>query len=133
MAFLRATLPFPKTHAEYKKTVFSFNANQIHPIDQMDMHRQSGEMLFSTMTTTSMSLSKLKAALSNVQSQLKIEKLSSLAKDNRLESLEDLVVKFGYDPKYCKEFEEIIKKNNENIYVMCKQLKFPSTKDPQKN
>lgn len=59
----------------------------------MDMHRQSGEMLFYTMTTTTMSLSKLKVAFSNVQSQVKIEKFSSLAKDNRLKSLEDLVVK----------------------------------------
>jgi len=28
-----------------------------------------------------------------------MEKVSSLAKDNRIKSLEDLVVKIGYDPK----------------------------------
>lgn len=68
----------------------------------MDLHRQSSEMLFSTMTTTTMSLSKLRTSLSNVQSRLKIEKLSSLSKDNRLKSLEDIIIKIGYDPHYCK-------------------------------
>jgi len=62
--------------------MFSFDTNQIHPIDQMDIHRQTGEMFFSIMTNTAMSLSKLRTALSNVQSQLKLEKIYSLAKDN---------------------------------------------------
>ena len=58
----------------------------------MDLHRQSGEMLFSTMTTAAMSLSKLRTTLSNVQSQLKIENLSSLSKDNKLKYLEDIII-----------------------------------------
>ena len=60
MAFLQTQVPFPKGYADYKKTVFSFDANQIHPIDKMDMHKQSGEMLFSTMTNTTMAFSSLK-------------------------------------------------------------------------
>ena len=40
--FLQATMPFPKTNANYKKIVLSFDARQLHPIDHMDMHRQSG-------------------------------------------------------------------------------------------
>ena len=39
MAFLQAQVPFPKAPSNYKKTIFYFDANQIHPIDQMDMHR----------------------------------------------------------------------------------------------
>lgn len=73
MAFLQAQILFPISTTDYKKTIFSFDVNQIHPIDQMDLHRQLGEMLFSTMTTTTMSLSKLRTGLSNAQSQLKIE------------------------------------------------------------
>ena len=82
------------------------------------MHIQSREMLFSTMTTTTMSLSKLKVALSNMQSQLKIEKLSCLDKDNRINTLEELVVKVGYDPNKCKETEEIIKMKNVDITTL---------------
>lgn len=66
IAFLQAHIPFPKSTTDYNNIILSFDVNQIHPINQMDMHMQSGEMLFSTMTTTSMSLSKLRTALSNV-------------------------------------------------------------------
>ena len=130
MAFLQAQVPFPKSPSDFKKTIFSFDTNQIHPIHQMDMHRQYGEMLFSTMTTTAMSLSNIRNALSNVQSQLMIENLSSLAKDNKLKSLEYLVVMIGYDPKYCKAVEEILKKENADIAALRQQLKLPSTEDP---
>lgn len=78
-----------------------------------------------------MSLSKLRIALSNVQSQLIIEKLSSLTNDNKLKSLEDPVVKIGYDPKDCKAVKEILKKKNSDIAALQKQLKLPSTEDPQ--
>lgn len=78
-----------------------------------------------------MSLSKLRTALSNVQSQLKIEKFSYLAKDSMLKSLENLIVKIGYDPKDCKAIEEILKKKNIEIAALKKQLKLPSTEDPK--
>ena len=74
--------------------------------------------MVSTMTTRSVSLFKLRTALSNVQSQLKIEKLSSLAKENKLKSLEDLVVKIRYDRKDCKAVEEILKKKNVEIVAL---------------
>ena len=60
-----------------------------------------------------------------------LKNLSSLAKDDKMKSLEDLVVKVGYDPKYCKVVEEIIKNKNADISTLRKQLKLPSTEDPQ--
>lgn len=97
----------------------------------MDMHRQSGEMLFSTMTNTTMALAKLRTTLSNVQSHLKIEKISSLAKDNRVKSLEDLVIKIWYDPFDVKVAEDVIKEKNVDTIALRKHLKLPSTEDPQ--
>lgn len=120
MAFLQDQVPFPKGSFDYKKIVFYFDANQIHPIDQMDMHRHSSENIFSTMTNTIMALSKLKNSLSNVQSQLNIEKISSLAKDNRVKSLENLVIEIGYDPTDVKVVEDIIKKKKIDIAALRK-------------
>jgi hypothetical protein len=97
----------------------------------MDMHRQTGEMIFSTLKNTSMTTSKLQVSLTNIQSQLKIEKISSLAKDNKIKSLEELVLKIGYDPANVKEVEELIKKKNVDIASLRKQLKLPATKDSQ--
>ena len=58
MAFLEAQTPYPKIVADYKSTTFEFSTKDIHPIDQMEMHKQTGEMISSTLTNTTMSLSK---------------------------------------------------------------------------
>jgi hypothetical protein len=38
-----------------------------------------------------------------------------LAKDNKIKSLEELVLNIGYDPTNVKVAEELIKKNNVDI------------------
>jgi len=45
---------------------FEFDVKDIHPIDQMEMHKKIGEMISSTITNTAMSLSKLQVTLANV-------------------------------------------------------------------
>jgi len=56
MAFLEAQTSQPKSTTEYKSTTFEFSTKDIHPIDQMEMHKQTGEMISSTLTNTSMSI-----------------------------------------------------------------------------
>jgi hypothetical protein len=86
---------------------------------------------FSTLAHASSTVAKLQVSLSNVQTQLKLEKISSFAKDNRVKSLEELVLKIGYDPSNVKAAEEMIKKKNADIASLRKQLKFPPTEDSQ--
>ena len=59
MAFLEAKISQPKSATDYKKTTFEFDIKDIHPIDQMDMHKKIGEMISSTLTNTTMNISKL--------------------------------------------------------------------------
>ena len=87
-------------------------------------------MIYSTMTTKAMSVQKLQNTLENIKSQLKLEKPSSQAKDNRIKSLEDLVIEVEYDPKNVKVAEEFIKKKNANIATLKKQLKLPPIEHP---
>jgi hypothetical protein len=87
MEFLWAQVPHPKKTSYYKKESFEFDVKEAHPIDQMDMHRQIGDMIFSTLTNTSLTAAKLQVSLNNVQSQLKLENISSLEKDNKIKSL----------------------------------------------
>ena len=44
-----------------------------------------------------------------------MEKIYSFAKENRVKSLEELVLKIGYDPSNVKEAEELVKKKNVGI------------------
>ena len=96
----------------------------------MQMHKKTGEMIYSTLRSTATSLSKLHASLANFQYQLKMEKIPSLAKDTRINSLEDLVVKIWNDPTNVEVVEEILKNKNVDILALRKQLKLSKTKDP---
>ena len=77
-----------------------------------------------------MSFSKLQVTLANFQSQLKMEKVSSLAKDRRIKYFEDLVIRIGQDPSSINAIEDIIRKKNTNIEALRKQLKLLVTEDP---
>ena len=127
MEFLLAQVPHPKEIIDYKRSTFEFDTKEVHPTNQMDLHKQTGEMIFSTLENASTTTAKLQVSLNNVQTQLKLEKVSSFAKDNMIKSLEELVLKIGYDPSNVKVVEELLKKNNVDIASLRKQLKFPAT------
>jgi ParB-like chromosome segregation protein Spo0J len=131
MVFLQAQVPHPKEISDYKRETFEFDVKEVHPADQMDMYRKTGEMIFTTLENTSMIATKLQVSLNNVQSQLKLENISSLAKENKIKSLEELVLKIGYDPSNVKAIEELLKKKNVDIASLRKQLKLSATEDSQ--
>lgn len=66
MSFLQAQIPFPKTAADYKKLVFSFDVEHIDPINQIELHKQTREVMYPTLTNTAMTTSKLQASLKNI-------------------------------------------------------------------
>jgi hypothetical protein len=78
MVFLQAQVPDPKVITDYKRATFEFPTKDVHPIDQMDLHKQTGEMVFYTLVHASTTASKLQVSLNNVQTQLKLENISSL-------------------------------------------------------
>lgn len=87
-------------------------------------------MIASTLTNTAMSFSKMQVTLANIQSQLKLEKVSSLAKDTKIQSLKNLVLRMGYDPSNINVIEEIIKVNKTEVVTLKKQLKLSVSEDP---
>jgi hypothetical protein len=92
---------------------------------------QTQEMIFSTLTNTSLTAAKLQVSLNNIQSQLKLENISSLAKENKIKSLEELVLNIGHDPSNVKAVEELPKKKIFDIASLRKKLKLPTTEDSQ--
>ena len=130
MAYLHALVPDPKVISDYRRTTFEFQAKDVHPADQMDMHKQTGEMISHTLARMATSAAKYRTALSNAQTQLQLEKMSSFAKDNKIKTLEELVLKIGYDPTNVKAAEEMIKKKNADIASLRKKLKLPPIEDP---
>ena len=76
----------------------------------MEMHKHTRKMISSAFTNTTMILSKLQVTLANVQSQLKMEKVSALARGTRIKALEDLVIKVGFDPSNINVAEDLVRK-----------------------
>ena len=60
-----------------------------------------------------------------------MEKASSQAKDNRIKSLEEIIIGLGHDPKDVKGVEALIKNKEEDIAALRKQLKLPPSRHPQ--
>jgi len=54
-----------------------------------------------------------------------------MSKDNRIKSLEDIIMELGHDPKYAKGIKALIKKKEEDIAALRKQLKLPPSRHPQ--
>ena len=131
MAFLQAQVLDPKVITDYKRAAFKFQKKDMHPTNQMDLHKQTGEMAIYTLAHDSTVASKLQVSLNNVQTQLKMVKISSFAKDNRIKTLEELVLKINYDPSNMKVAKEMIKKKNDDIASLRKQLNLSPTEDLQ--
>jgi len=128
---LQPTIHQPKTLADYKKTNFEVLARDVHPIDQIEFHKQVGEMIYSTLTRKAMAAHRLQDSLDNVTAQYKLEKAFSQAKDKRIKSLEDLAIELGHDRSDIKAAKRLIKKKNEDIASLKKQLKLPHLQHPQ--
>ena len=67
---------------------------------------------------------RLQGSLDNVTAQYKLDKTSSQAKDNRIKSLEGLVIDLGHDPSDIKATEKLIKKKNEGSQETTKYSSF---------
>ena len=130
MSVLQPTVKIPKTVADYKKIDLEVPTESIHALDKIELHTQISEMLYSTITTKAMSINKLQNTIINMRDQMKVEKASSYAKDIRIKFLEELVIQVGYDPANVKAAEQLVKKKNEDIATLRKQLKLSPTEHP---
>jgi len=88
-------------------------------------------MVYSTLAGKAMMAHKLQDSLDNTTTQLHLEKASSLAKDNRIKLLEEIIISLGHDPKDAKGREALIKKKEEDNTALRKQLKLSLSRHPQ--
>ena len=62
---------------------------------------------------------------------MKLDKASLHAKDLRITTLEYLVIETGVDPSNIEVSKTLIRKKNEDIVALRKQLKLPQSEHPQ--
>jgi len=131
MSHFMPTFLQPQSAADYIRTNLEVFAKDIHPMDQIELHKQTGEMVYSTLADKTLLAHKLQNSLHNTTAQLELEKASSQAKDNRIKSLEDIIIELGHDPSNPKAIQELMKKKEEDISALRKMVKLPATLHPQ--
>ena len=57
--------------------------------------------------------------------------MSSTAKDNRIKTLEEIIIDLGHDPKDPKGVRALMKKKDDDIAALKKRLRLPPTEHPQ--
>ena len=70
-------------------------------------------------------------SLNNTAAQLELEKASSQAKDNRMRSLEDIIIEVGHDPKDPKAIQTLLKIRDADLVALRKMIKISATLHPQ--
>jgi len=77
MKLIQLTLEQLKSSSNYRKYEFEVLARDVHPIDQIELHKQAGKVIYSTMTNKAMILHKLQSLLDSITTHYKLEKASS--------------------------------------------------------
>ena len=123
LSHFKPTIPQPKSAADFVKTRVEVMAKDIHPMDQIELHKQAGEMVYATLVERETMAHELKESLKNTNTQLDFERMSSLAKDNRIKSLEDIIIDLGHDPSDPKGVKALMKKKDDDLNALKKRLK----------
>jgi len=130
LSHFRPTMQQPQSTVDYIRTNLEVFAKDIHPMDQIELHKQTGEMVYSTLADKTLLAHRLQNSLHNTATQLELEKASSQAKDNRIKSLEEIIIELGHDPNDPKGVQALMKKKDEDIAALRKQIKLPPTLHP---
>ena len=127
----KPTVQQPQSVADFVKTRLEVLAKDFHPMDQIELHKQTVEMLYATLVEKATLAHELKESLNNTNTQLDLERLSSTAKDNRIKTLEEIIVDLGHDPKDPKGVKTLMKKKYDDIAALKKRLRLLPTEHPQ--
>jgi hypothetical protein len=106
-----------------KVTWVSSDLNAVHPLDKMDLHRKTREMLNRDVMIVNLGIKKLEVVNEKLRKQLKNEKLGNRSKQTREEELEQWVMDFGANPNDVAFVQALVKTNETKIQALKKRLK----------
>lgn len=131
LSHFRPIIQQPQSATGYIRTNQEVFVKDIHPMDQIELHKQTEEMVYSTLADKTVIGHRLQNSLHNTTAQMELEKASSQAKDNRIKSLEEIIIELGHDPNDPKGVQALMNKKYEDITALRRQIKLPATLHPQ--
>lgn len=131
MSHFMPTVMQPQSAADYIRTNLEVLAKDIHPMDQIELHKQTSEMVYASLADKTLVNYRLENSLNNTTAQLELERASSQEKDNRIKALEDIIIELEHDPKDVKAVQELLKLRDADMATLRKMIKIPATLHPQ--
>lgn len=131
MSHFMPTALKPQSSADYLRTNLEVLAKDIHPMDKIELHKQTGEMVYASLADKTLDNYKLTSSLNATASQLELERAPSQAKDNRIKTLEEIIIEIGHNPNDIKGIQEILKIRDADMAALRKKIKIPATIHPQ--
>jgi len=122
LSHFKPKIPKPQTAADYIRTNLEVLAKDKHPMDRIELHKQTSEMVYATLVDKAMLAHQLKESLTHTNTQLDLERMSSTAKDNRIKTLEEIIMDIGHDPKDAKGIKALMKKKKDDITALKKKI-----------
>jgi hypothetical protein len=92
-------------------------------MDKMDLHRQTGEMIFRDLMHTTTSMARIQKMEKKIKNQWKQEKVEISENKIRINELEKCIIDLGADPNDAKSVPAPIKSKDTKIQVLKKKLK----------
>lgn len=131
MSHFMPTAAQPQSASDCLRTNLEVLAKDIHPMDKIEQHKQTGEMVYASLADQTLDNYRLQNSLNNTASQLELERASSQAKENRIRSLEDIIIEIGHDPKDIKGIQEILKLRDADMAALRRKIKLLASIHPQ--
>lgn len=126
----KPTMQQPQSAADYIKTNLEVLSKDIHPMDQIELHKKPKKWYSPPWPTKHYYLTNCKIHYIILLPNQNWKNLLLWLRITRIKSLEEIITELGHDPKDPKDIQELIRKE-EDITALKKQLKLPITMHPQ--
>jgi hypothetical protein len=127
----RLSIALMEPKQQKKVTKVSIDLNAVHPLDKMDLHRQTGEMLNRDVMIVNLGIKKLQVINEKLRNQLKNEKLANRTRKIRVEELEQWVMDLGANPQDVASVQALVKTKDTEIQALKNRLKIPGIEHVQ--
>ena len=99
--------------------------------DKIQLHKQTGEVIYSDLLHATMKVNKLQALVDKMEVQLKHEKVENKANMVQIKKLQGDVIRLGSEPGNVQATKKLLEEKYNTIQVLKKKLKIPNTEHAQ--
>ena len=119
---LESKLLKPHFPAYYKATQMRVNIGDIYPMDMIELHQKTSDMLYRGVLESSFDKRKMKKMVIEIENQLKKERVATKSNRIQINELEKKIISLGAYPINMKVVGDLIKEKHNEINIFKKYL-----------